>query len=234
MPLTEEQKAARAEKRRLTSAREEEARVHRAEAKRREWRENDMYLTREQAAAGEPCRGCGLPIVDDLGDWPGTMYLTPEEGVEYDKAELHFRALHPDCNSHLWSMQGSRVTHCGLCCPPLPFPDSVLDNLARVMASFPQRREEELDVWALVLTCGHQVERTMHYTNREWTTSTVPCAECDSTRGVVTSERVTDAEARAEEARKKHQAAVDRARDEVRKAEVAAEAARRKLADLEG
>ena len=233
MLLTEEQKAARMEQRRLNAALKEEARAHRAEAKRREWRENDMYLTRAQAAANEPCRGCGLPIIDNLGDWPGTMYLTPEERVEYDKAQAQFRALHPDCDSHRWSMQGSRVTHCGLCCPPLPIPGSVLENLARVMASFPDRREEELDVWTLVLTCGHRIERTMHYTNRQWATSTVPCPGCNVTRGVVTSERIVDAEGRADEARRKHQAAVARARREVKKAEATAEAARQKLAKLE-
>ena len=38
-----------------------------------------MYLTREQAAAGELCRGCGLPVIDNLGNWPGTMYLTDKQ-----------------------------------------------------------------------------------------------------------------------------------------------------------
>lgn len=52
----------------MTSALREEARAHRNEAKKREWREKGTYLTREQAAAGELCRGCGFPVVDDLGD----------------------------------------------------------------------------------------------------------------------------------------------------------------------
>lgn len=71
--LTDEQKAERAANRQLTNALKEEAGAHRDEAKRREWREKETYLTREQAAAGEPCRGCGLPVVDNLGNWPGTM-----------------------------------------------------------------------------------------------------------------------------------------------------------------
>lgn len=79
MPLTDEQKAARAERRLMTNALREEARARRGEARRREWREQEMYLTREQAAAGEPCHGCGLPVIDYLGSWPGTMYLSAED-----------------------------------------------------------------------------------------------------------------------------------------------------------
>lgn len=52
----------------MTNALKEETRAHRDEAKRREWREKGMYLTREQAAAGEPCRGWGLPVIDNLGN----------------------------------------------------------------------------------------------------------------------------------------------------------------------
>ena len=84
MALTDDQKAARAEKRRRVDALKEEERAHRNEARRREWRELGMQLTLEQAATGEPCRGCGLPIIDNLGSWPGTMYLTPEDRVPYD------------------------------------------------------------------------------------------------------------------------------------------------------
>lgn len=58
----------------MTNALKEEAKAHRDEAKRRE---KGMYLTREQAAAEEPCRGCGLPVLDNLGNWPCTMYLPP-------------------------------------------------------------------------------------------------------------------------------------------------------------
>lgn len=47
MPLTEEQKAERAQKRRRTNSLKDEARAHRDEARRQEWREKEMYLTRE-------------------------------------------------------------------------------------------------------------------------------------------------------------------------------------------
>lgn len=49
--LTDERKAARAAKRQMTNALNEDARAHRNEAKRREWQEDGMCLSRAQAAA---------------------------------------------------------------------------------------------------------------------------------------------------------------------------------------
>ncbi|KAB1640678.1 hypothetical protein [Gulosibacter chungangensis] len=100
MPLTDEQKVVRAAKRQMTNALQEEARAHRDEARRREWVEKGMYLTREEAAAGKPCHGCSLPVIDNLGSWPGTMHLSPEERMGYDAAEARFKEMHPDCGSH--------------------------------------------------------------------------------------------------------------------------------------
>lgn len=164
MPLTEQQKQARAEKRRMTNALKEEARAHRDEARRIEWREKGMYLTREQAAAGEPCRGCGLPVIDNLGDWGGTMYLTPEQRSEYDADQAKYREMHPTCDAYRWSMQGSRATHCGYCCPPLPMSREQSEPIGRLLASLPERREKELDIWERTLTCGHKVEQSVHHT----------------------------------------------------------------------
>lgn len=61
MALTEQQKAERKSRRDLEAALSAEARAHREEANHREWDEKDLYLTEEQIAAGESCRGCGLP-----------------------------------------------------------------------------------------------------------------------------------------------------------------------------
>lgn len=206
MALTEEQKAARAEKRRMTNALKEEARVRRDEARRREWVENGMYLTREQAAAGEPCRGCGLPVIDNLGSWPGTMFLTEEERVEYDAGQVRYHGMHPNCDSHRWSMAGSRATHCGYCCPPIPLAPSQLEHIQRFFARSPERREEELDIWARTLTCGHVVEQSVHHTNRGPSFSTQWCPDCSITRGVVSSEKVVEAGTRMKEAKRKRDA----------------------------
>lgn len=80
--LTEEQKAAHAAKPQLTTALKEEERALRKDARRGQWYEQDLYLTREQALAGEPCGGCGLPVIDNLGSWPDTMHLSPEEHTQ--------------------------------------------------------------------------------------------------------------------------------------------------------
>lgn len=230
--LTEEQKAARAEKRRLTSALKEEARAHRDEARRKQWCDDDMYLTREQAAAGEACRGCGLPIIDNLGGWPGTMYLNADERVEYDAAEARYREMHPNCDAHRWSMEGSRTTHCGFCCPPVPIPEKHLEDLRQFLASLPPRREEELDIWERTLTCGHRVEQSVHHSHDHPSFSTERCPECGVTRGVVTSEKIVTAESRKVAAQRLRADEVARAERDVAKAEKAARDARRKLDEL--
>jgi hypothetical protein len=227
--ITQEQKAARAAKRDLNKALEAEARAHRNEARRQRWIEESMYLTREEAAAGEPCRGCGLPVIDNLGSWPGTMFLTDEQRVEYDDAEARYREMHPDCESHRWSMAGSRTAHCGSCCPPLPIPEKHLDGLRQFLAALPPRREDVLVRWARTLTCGHIVDVNAHYSSGEPSLRTERCVQCKLTRGVITSERVVTAASRAAEARRHHAEDVARAECEVAKAERAALAAKRKL-----
>ncbi|MEJ3406115.1 hypothetical protein WDJ51_15375 [Rathayibacter sp. YIM 133350] len=211
--LTDEQKAERAVKRQLTNALKEEARAHRDEAKRREWREEGMYLTREQAAAGELCRGCGLPIIDNLGNWPGTMYLTPEQKVEYDADQALYKQMHPNCDAHRWSMSGSRATHCGYCCPPIPLSHEQYEHIGRILTSSP-RREEELDIWTRRLTCGHVAEHSVHHTNQHPSFSTAWCPECAVARGVVTSMKTVEAEARMAEAKRKRDDQVSRAERE--------------------
>jgi hypothetical protein len=232
MALTEAQKAERAAKRQITKALKEEARAHRDEARRQEWRDKDMYLTRAQAFAGEPCRGCGLPVIDNLGSWPGTMYLTPEERVEYDAAEARYREMHPDCDAHRWSMAGSRATHCGYCCPPIPMSREQAEDIGRLLASFGKPREEELDIWQRTLTCGHVVKQSVHHTNHGPSFSTQWCPACEVTRGVVSSEKTIEAATRIAEAKRKREDQVKRAEREVAKAEKAAREAKRKLEEL--
>jgi hypothetical protein len=158
--------------------------------------------------------------------------MSDDERSEYDAAEARFREMHPDCDSHRWSMTGSRATHCGSCCPPLPIPERHLEDLRRFLESLPPRREEELVLWAQTLTCGHIVEVSVHYSHSDPSLSTEQCPQCDLTRGVVSSEKVTTAASRTAEARRQHAEAVAQAEREVAKAEKAARAATRKLEGL--
>lgn len=232
MALTEEQKQAGAEARQLAAALKDETQAHRRVAKQREWHEKDMYLTRDQAAAGEPCRGCGLPVIDNLGSWPPLMHLTDDQRRDHDASEARFREQHQDCHAHRWSMEGSRSPHCGLCCPPLPLSSSQIESISRILNSATRRVEEELDVWELTLTCGHRVERSVHHTQRYWVGSTIFCPECEVTRGIVTSERIIEAADRLAETRRKLQTDLQRAELAAAKAEMIAAQARQKVADL--
>ncbi|MEV7874189.1 hypothetical protein [Microbacterium sp. NPDC089188] len=229
--LTKGQKAARAAKRHMTNALKEEVRAHRDEAKRREWRKKGMCLTREQAAAGERCRGCGLPFIDNLGSWPATMYLTPEQKIEHDADRATYKEMHPNCEAHRWSVSGSRATHCGYCCPPIPMSPGQYEHISRILLSSP-RREEELDVWERTLTCGHVVEQSVHHTNQHPSFSTAWCAECELTRGVVSSIKTVEAATRMADARRKRDDAIARAERESKKAEKAATDARKKVNEL--
>jgi hypothetical protein len=112
--LSEEEKERRALARRTKSALAADADAHRQEEKRRRWAEEGSYLTREKLEAGAPCRGCGLAIIDELGDWPPLMLLTDEERTERERMNKAFTDRHPDCRSVRWSMSGSHTTHCGL------------------------------------------------------------------------------------------------------------------------
>jgi hypothetical protein len=229
--LTDEQKLSLDQSRRLSTALAQEARAHAQEAKRREWSDKGMYLTREQAAAGAPCRGCGLPVIDGLGSWPPLMQLTNEQRQDREEADALFSERHKDCHAHRWSMEGSRTTHCGLCCPPLPLSPTQIETLSRILNDV-TRREEELDVWTLTLTCGHRVEREVHHMTRYWIASTVPCGECRATCGVVTSERTVEAADRQAEIQRKRASDLARVEKEIAKAEGVAAAAREKLAAL--
>jgi hypothetical protein len=229
--LTDEQKAERAAKRQMANALNEEERAHRNEAKHREWEESGMYLTREQAAAGEPCRGCGLPVIDNRGDWPGTMYLTPEQKPEYDADQALYAEMHADCHAHRWSMSGSRATHCGYCCPPIPISREQYEHIQRIFANTP-RREEERDVWERTLTCGHVVQQSAHHTNQHPSFSTAWCSDCEMTRGVVTSTKTVEAATRMADAKRKRDDELLRAERELKKAEKIAREARARLAAL--
>jgi hypothetical protein len=140
--LTEEQKAARAMTRKRNEAVRAEEEHARRQANRRDWEERGLRLTYEELVAREPCRGCGVAILDGLEPFPGTGYLTPEQRVEYDAREAAYRERHGECRAHRWSMGGSRQLHCGFCCPPPPLSPRQIGDLTRLMAGWkkPDRR----------------------------------------------------------------------------------------------
>lgn len=162
----------------------EAAAVRQAEhARRRE--AQPPSLTREQFEAGEPCPGCGMPLIDKgRPERVGTRYETAEQRELREAEEARFSAAHPDCHAGRWSMSGSAYSHCFDCCPPHPLSDEQIRALAAILSGSPrpEERPELFMRWQLRLYCGHLVERTSHVSNKEpyrvGGVLTGPCPEC--------------------------------------------------------
>lgn len=150
--LAPEEKERRAAKRRRTEALQAEADVLRREQRQLEWAAEGAHLTRAELEAGVDCRGCGLPILDDLGPWPPLLRMGDSEREEYAAAQDTFRRRHLDCRSHGWSMNGSRTAHCGFCCPPPPLSDQQISEIAALFAQTTSPDPVDLDTWQLALT----------------------------------------------------------------------------------
>lgn len=201
-----------------------------------------MRLTWEEVMAGEPCRGCGEPMYDLLGDWPALMELSEDERREYDAAEARFNEKHPDCGSSRWGYQGSRVTHCCHCCPPPPLGPQTLAKLADFCATLPseEERKKDLDTWDLTLTCDHLAQHIQHREHDRVSVRVVDCPECGERRGVVQSVRVGPAynddviqaeRAAADEERLAGELAAEQAK--LRREERKAEATRRRIEEMQ-
>ncbi|MFD8389868.1 hypothetical protein ACFV2N_11865 [Streptomyces sp. NPDC059680] len=190
--LTEEQRRERAAKRALRSALDAEADEQRRRERDERWKREGTHLNWAKYMAGEPCRGCGEPMQDELGSWPPLMQLSESEKREYEEADQKFRERHADCRDARWSISGSRATHCCFCCPPPPMGPKQMKALARLIASWPshEERKKDLDTWNLTLRCDHVVPHIQHRESRYVSARVVDCPECGERRGVVSSERV--------------------------------------------
>lgn len=213
--LTDEQKAKRAAARARREALAAEEEDRRDTERREAWAREGTRLSWDEYKAGVPCRGCGEPMYDGLGSWPGLMYLTEEEKRDYEVMEERFRELHPDCKSGRWGTGGSRVRHCCLCCPPPPMGPAQIEKLTRLFQALPsaEERKKDLDAWELILTCDHVTTFIQHRENT-YVRRVVDCPECQTRRGVVESKRLGPAYT---------DDGVEAARSEVEQARVVAE-----------
>jgi hypothetical protein len=239
--LTEEQRQQRALARARKKALEAEEQDRLDRERREIWRREGMYLSWEECKAGEPCRGCGEPMVDGRGDWPGTMYLSEQERREFDAADQRFRERHPDCRRGRWGISGSRATHCMRCCPPPPWGPAQIEKMARLVSSWPsaEERKKDQDAWELTLTCDHIVRHTQHREHSRVSTAVVGCPECGGRRGVVQSVHVgpaySDAALQTERAvadRERLTGELAAAQEKLRREERKAEATRRRIEEM--
>jgi DNA repair exonuclease SbcCD ATPase subunit len=90
--MTDEQREQRAlsQARKAAEAAEEEDR--RREERRQQWRREGTYMSRAEMEAGEPCRGCGQPLLDGAGDWLPLSQLTPEQRAKCPVTGIPARA----------------------------------------------------------------------------------------------------------------------------------------------
>ncbi|MEZ0064313.1 hypothetical protein ABIA32_000291 [Streptacidiphilus sp. MAP12-20] len=190
--LTEEQRLQRAAKRALRAALDAEAEDQRKRERRDLWQREGMCLSWEEYVAGEPCRGCGEPVSDGLGNWWPTLKLSEPERLEYEEAQRAFRERHSECNSAQWGIDGSRVAHCCFCCPPPPIGPRQLERLSALAASWPsaEERKKDLDTWDMTLRCNHVVPFIQHREHTYVSTRVLDCPECGERRGVLSSERI--------------------------------------------
>ncbi|MFJ2844892.1 hypothetical protein ACIPD2_25100 [Streptomyces griseofuscus] len=240
--LTEEQREQRAAARARQKALAAEEEDRRDNERRERWAQEGMRLTWEEFEAGEPCRGCGKPMYDRLGDWPPLLKLTEEERREYKAAETLFKEQHPNCGSTRWGISGSRVSHCSRCCPPPPLSPRMIRKLSDFFAALPseEERKKDLDTWELTLTCDHVAKHTQHRSNSYVSARVVDCTECGERRGVVQSVRVGPAY--PDEAIQSDRAVADRARlagelaaaqEKLRREERKAEETRRRIEEMQ-
>lgn len=231
--LSEEEKARRATTRRRKAAIAAEENAIRRENKQREWHEKGTYLSRAELDAGVHCRGCGLPIIDDLGKRPPLLKMTDEERAEHEAAEADFKRRHPDCHASRWSMSGSRTTHCSFCCPPPPLSDKQIQAIRAILASTSSPNPTDLDTWRLTLTCDHTIDKTQHSSNTYWSAATVTCPTCDQTRGVISSDMLPPNAARLTAERHRLTVKLDQARAEYEHRQKKTDTARRLVEELE-
>ena len=232
--LTEEQKAAQALTRKRNEAVRAEEEHARQQAKERDWEERGLRLTYEELVAREPCRGCGEAILDGLEPFPGTMYLSPEQKVEYDAREAAYKERHGECRAHRWSMGGSRQLHCGFCCPPPPLNPRQIEDLTKLMAAWKKPDPKEMDTWELTLRCDHAVHKVIHHSNEHVYASVVDCPECGEPRGILTAERLQTPERNARAYAAERERELRKAQRELAKLRREARTVEERIAGLDG
>lgn len=154
------------------------------EAGRFRWAVNDPQQSSEAYASGEPCRACRRALLGEsaLGADEESLAL-----IDADNAK--FRIEHEACRMGVWHLENHRVEHCHVCCPFPPLSLTQYDKLWQLLRSHSGHVDRSA-TWRVELTCRH-VE-TLDSSSARYVVSTLRCAECAATRGVVKAVRIDD------------------------------------------
>jgi hypothetical protein len=94
-------------------------------------------LTYDEFLAGETCRACNEPLVDDRGNTPAILHMTDEQRPFWDVEDARYDAAHSDCRAGRWTVAPGGPTHCMNCCPPPPMSPATIDKVARLLRRHP-------------------------------------------------------------------------------------------------
>ncbi|WP_279586697.1 transposase [Microbacterium sp. IO18] len=131
------------------------------------WSTQGLHQPYSEFAAGEPCRACRRPLLNDLSP------------ADRDAGNSTFRSEHGHCKLGFWAVEGCTTQHCHRCCPPPPLSPSQVRIVRRLLSAPAARRVH----WRLELTCGHITSRDT--ANEYVAPATATCTACSSTRGVI-------------------------------------------------
>lgn len=202
--------------------------------KRDRWRREGMYLSSEELAAGQPCRSCGRPFIDDLGPLPPLAEMAPEDRSAYEAENAQYWKLHADCRGIHWTVRGSRTQHCSNCCPPPPRGDEQAKAIAKIL--FSKLDVRDLDDWDVTLTCNHVVRGTKHRQQQRYSATVENCPACETRRGVVSAVHIGPAADPDRDVRLKRAAEKERRQRlavELRTAEVKRDKHRKAMGEME-
>lgn len=112
--------------------------------------QDDQRLLYDEMLTGQPCRGCGRPLIGGPR-WVPIRDRSPDEAAALEAEEAAFRALHPDCRAAHWTVGYGYLIHCARCCPPPPMSPAtwkqVNDLLSRFSAEHRERERAAARHW---------------------------------------------------------------------------------------
>ena len=162
-----------------------EERAARRALRREQWISEGAYLTWDEVLAGEPCRGCGEPVL---------RKHAPERSRAREMVE--FQERHSGCATYKSAVEVGGIMHCGDCCPPLPLsPGAHFERSLKFSMMYAKRSTKHLRQWDLTLSCGHTIQRSADWQSSfepaayDWS-PVYPCSTCGEERAIIVASKL--------------------------------------------